>query len=258
MADIPAFQKKQYAFAAHIRNPEQAPAPDAIEDRRMAIYRELFFNNLFKLLGSTFPVLKTLYGDNGWRRLVRAFMSGHQAQTPYFLEIPKEFIAFLQDEYELTQDDPPFLIELAHYEWAELALSVSDESNDLSLIDGDGDLLHGVPIKSVLAWTLAYQFPVHRIDAAYQPDEAPEQATFLSVYRKDDDELGFMELNPVTARLLELIADNPEDRSGRDIILGLAQEIGYSDHNALLEHGAVALQDMRAAGILLGTVRNQG
>ncbi|ANO51695.1 HvfC family RiPP maturation protein [Woeseia oceani] len=256
MADIPAFQKAQYAFAAHIRDPDHAPAPDAIEDRRMAIYRELFFNNLFKLLGSTFPVLKALYGDSGWRRLVRAFMISHQAQTPYFLEIPKEFIAFLQDEYELTQDDPAFLIELAHYEWAELALSVSDESNDLSRIDGDGDLQAGVPIKSVLAWTLAYRFPVHRIDATYQPDEAPEQATFLSVYRKDNDELGFMELNPLTARLLEMIADNQEGHNGRDIILGLAQEIAYTDQNALLEHGAVALGEMREAGILLGTARN--
>ena len=255
MADLPDFQKKQYAFAAHIRDPEHAPAPDAIEDRRMAIYRDLFFNNLFKLLSSTFPVLKVLYGDAGWRRLVRAFMISHRASTPYFLEIPREFIEFLQQEYEPQRDDPAFLIELAHYEWAELALSVSDEQDDLSRIDGDGDLLLGIPVKSTLAWTFAYQFPVHRINETFQPAEAPEQATFLSVYRKQDDELGFMELNPVTARLLELIDDNPNGHSGRELVLGLAQEIGFADQHAFIEHGAVALREMRAAGILLGSVR---
>ena len=50
VADTPDFQKKQYAFAAHIRDPENNPAPTGIEDRRMGVYRELFFNNLLNLL----------------------------------------------------------------------------------------------------------------------------------------------------------------------------------------------------------------
>ncbi len=58
-SQLPEFQQKQYAFAAHIRDPENNPAPDGVEDRRMAIYRELFFNNLHNLLGSTFPVIKS-------------------------------------------------------------------------------------------------------------------------------------------------------------------------------------------------------
>ena len=41
-----SFQDKQYEFAAHLRDPENVPAPDGIEDRRMGIYRELFYNNL--------------------------------------------------------------------------------------------------------------------------------------------------------------------------------------------------------------------
>jgi hypothetical protein len=53
VAKVPEFQQKQYAFAAHIRDPEQNPAPAGVEDRRMAIYRELFFNNLHNLIGST-------------------------------------------------------------------------------------------------------------------------------------------------------------------------------------------------------------
>ena len=249
---LPEFQQKQYAFAAHIRDPENNPAPSGVEDRRMAIYRELFFNNLHSLLGGTFPVIKKLLKPDKFRSLIRAFMVQHEAQTPYFLEVPQEFLAFLQDEYELQDDDFPFLIELAHYEWVELALSVSEEVNDTTNADPDGDLLQGIPVRSVLAWTYAYQYPVHRISKDYQPTEPGEALTFLVVCRKANDDMDFLELNPVTARLLELIEANEQD-SGRELLLKLADEINYADVEALLQHGAEAMQQMRQTEILLGT-----
>ncbi len=251
MVELPDFQKKQYAFAAHIRDPEHNPAPDDVEDRRMAIYRELFFNNLHSLLSQTFPVLKKLHDAEKWRALVRQFMVSHQAQTPYFLEIPQEFLVFLQTAYELQDDDFPFLIELAHYEWVELALSVSQETNADVQVDLEGDLLAGIPVKSKLAWTYAYQFPVHRITTKFQPQEPGEQPTFLAICRKANEDMDFMELNPVTARLLELIESN-DSESGRDLLQDLAQEISYPDVEALVTHGASAMEDMRRAEILLG------
>ncbi len=251
MVELPDFQKKQYAFAAHIRDPEHNPAPDDVEDRRMAIYRELFFNNLHSLLSQTFPVLKKLHDAEKWRAIVRQFMVSHQAQTPYFLEIPQEFLVFLQTAYELQDDDFPFLIELAHYEWVELALSVSQETNADVQVDLEGDLLAGIPVKSKLAWTYAYQFPVHRITTKFQPQEPGEQPTFLAICRKANEDMDFMELNPVTARLLELIESN-DSESGRDLLQDLAQEISYPDVEALVTHGASAMEDMRRAEILLG------
>ena len=252
MAKLPEFQQKQYAFAAHIRDPENNPAPSGVEDRRMAIYRELFFNNLHNLLGGTFPVIKKLHKRDKFRALIRAFMVQHQAQTPYFLEIPREFLAFLQDEYELQDDDFPFLIELAHYEWVELALSVSEDVNDTTNVDPDGDLLQGIPVRSLLAWTFTYQYPVHRIATDYLPTAPGEAPTFLVVCRKANDDMDFMELNPVTARLLELIEAN-EQETGRELLCKLADELNYPDRDALLQHGAEAMQQMRQAEILLGT-----
>lgn len=252
MADTPDFQKKQYAFAAHIRDPEQKPPPPGVEDRRMAIYRELFFNNLHNLIGSTFPVLKKLHSADKFRSLIRAFMIRHESHTPYFLEIPREFLSFLENEYELQDDDFPFLVELAHYEWAELALSVSEQSNDGQEIDPDGDVLDGVPVRSALAWTFAYQYPVHRISPDYLPAEPGETATYIAICRKANDDMDFMELNPVTARLLELIGAN-ETATGRELLLTLAREIDYPDVEALVAHGGAAMRQMREAEILLGT-----
>jgi len=251
MARLSDFQKKQYAFAHHIRDPKNNPAPAGTEDRRMAIYRELFFNNLRNLLSQTFPVLKNLHEQDKWHFLVRQFMVRHEAQTPYFLEIPLEFVRFLQDEYELQEDDFPFLPELAHYEWVELALSVSDEVNDTTETDPAGNLLDGIPVKSRLAWLFAYEFPVHRISTDYIPAGPGEQPTFLAVCRKANDDMNFMELNPVTVKLLEMIETNDRD-TGRMLLTNLADEINYSDTRTLIQHGRDAMEQMREAEILLG------
>ncbi|NQV86507.1 MAG: putative DNA-binding domain-containing protein [Woeseiaceae bacterium] len=114
MAERRDFQDKQYAFAAHIRDPDNTIAPAGIEDRRMAIYRDLFFNNLKNLLGTFFPVLRKISSDGQWRNLIREFMKIHRAKTPYFLQLPEEFLDFLQNEYESLDSDYPFLTELAH------------------------------------------------------------------------------------------------------------------------------------------------
>ena len=253
MADLADFQRKQFAFAAHIRDPEHSPIPDGIEDRRMAIYRELFFNNLLKLISNTFPVLRKLHSPERWRALIREFMIKHRAKTPYFLEISKEFLVFLQSEHEQDEHDFAFLSELAHYEWVELALSVCDDEDDLTGIDTDGDLLDTTPIKSVLSWAFTYQFAVHRIAPDYLPTAPGDAPTSLVVYRQQNDEMAFMELNPVTAGLLGLIENNDKQKSGRELLLELAAAMNYPDHDAFVAHGAAALKELRAAGILIGT-----
>lgn len=253
MAELPDFKQKLYAFAGHIRDPENVPAPDGIEERRMAVYRELFFNNIRNLLATMFPVIRKLHSDDKWHAVIRQFMQQHRAETPYFLQLPQEFLAFLQDEYEMQDDDYPFLLELAHYEYVELALSISEDSNNLEGIDPEGDLLQQVPVKSVLAWVFAYQYPVHRIKKDYTPAEPAEQPVFIAVYRRPDDSVAFLELNPVTARLLEAIDNNDELKSGEALLRALADEINYTDADALVQHGAAALDEMRQLDILTGT-----
>jgi len=251
MAERGSFQETQRAFAAHIRDPDNNPAPAGTEDRRMAIYRELFFNNLRNLLGQSFPVLKKLHSKQKWNDFIRQFMVRHEAQTPYFLEIPQEFLQFLEHEYEPAEDDFPFLLELAHYEWIELALSISRETNENLSCDPGGDLLEGVPVLSKLAWCFCYQYPVHRISPDFLPDAPGKQPVFLAICRKANDDMNFMELNPVTARLFERLQQN-EDASGRKLLEDLAGEIGYGDVTAFVEHGLKTLQQMLEAEILLG------
>ena len=247
------FQDKQYALAAHIRDPEHRPAPAGVENRRIAIYRELFFNNLRNLLATFFPVLKKLHDDAHWGHFIREFMRHHQARTPYFLELPEEFLAFLQTEYQPRVDDYPFLLELAHYEYIELALSMSTDTDNPDGIDPHGDLLAAIPVKSVLAWVYAYQYPVHRICKDFLPPAPDGQPVYLAVYRQEDDDVRFLELNPVTASLLNAIEENEAGKSGEQLLREIATSINYLNIDAFIQHGKVALDEMRQLGILTGT-----
>ena len=180
-------------------------------------------------------------------------MQKHRAETPYFLKLPEELLAFLEHDYEPADDDFPFLLELAHYEYVELALSISEDVNDLEGVDPQGDLLGRVPVKSVLAWVYAYCYPVHRITKEFTPAEPADQPVVICVYRRDDDSVGFLELNPVTARLLEAIENNDERKTGETLLRELARDINYADADALVAHGAAALEEMRQLQILTGT-----
>ncbi len=255
MARLPEFQQKQYAFAAHIRDPANTVAPAGIEDRRMAIYRELFFNNLYNLLGTFFPVLRKICSDDQWRHVIREFMKIHRAKTPYFLELPEELLDFLQNEYRTLDDEFPFLTELAHYEYADLALRVSTDENDTTDVVSDGDLLSGAPVKSVLAWSFAYRYPVHRISKDFLPKEPTEQATYLAIYRRSDDKVRFLELNAVTAALLDAVENNQAGLSGEALLRKLSVTIHYPDVDALIKHGIDALEEMRQLEILTGARR---
>lgn len=247
------FQDKQYAFAAHIRDPDNTVAPAGIEDRRMAVYRRLFFNNLYNLLGTFFPVLRKLHSDKQWHRMIREFLKVHRAKTPYFLQLPEEFLEFLQTEYPHQDDDYPFLVELAHYEYVELALSVASNENDMTGIDADGDLLADIPMKSELAWAFAYHYPVHRISKEYVPSEAAEAAIYLAVYRGSNDKVRFLELNAVTAALLDAVENNADGLNGEQLLRRLAVTIGYNDVEQLLQHGKAALDQMRTLEIIIGS-----
>lgn len=247
-------RRMQMSFAGHIRDPEAQPAPEGIENRRMQIYRELFFNNVSSMLASNFPVIRTLYSDENWSALIRDFYSEHRCHTPLFPELPKEFLRYLQDGRSDRPDDPPFLHELAHYEWVELALSLEERELDEVAADPDGDLLTGIPVLSPLAWPLSYRFPVHQIRSDYQPEEPPGEETHLLVYRNRRYDVKFMQLNQVSRLLLHLMKED-QGRTGLQLLEELARTIQHPQPRKVLDGGAELLEDLRRRDILLGTRR---
>ena len=247
------FQQLQYRFAAHLRNPKRNKAPAGIEPRRMKIYAELFYNNVQGFLAAAFPVLRRITPDTQWHALVRDFFERHESHEPLFHRIAREFLDYLDHERGKVRADWPFLRELAHYEWVELALSVDPAALGPALADPNGDLMERVPVLSPLAWPLTYKYPVHRIGPGFLPRAPGPQPTHLVVYRNRQDDVKFMEVNPVIARLLELLRDKPAP--GRLLMRRIARELKHPDPAAVSAQGSQVLQHLRARDIVLGARR---
>ncbi|MGZ5076011.1 MAG: HvfC family RiPP maturation protein [Methylobacter sp.] len=235
------FKAKQLEFASYIRDPENNPPPADVQPERMAMYRELFFNNIDSFLSANFPVLRTLLNDRQWFELGQDFFAKHASQSPHFSEIPEEFLDYLQNERD-TSADFPFMLELVHYEWVEMALSIAKETIPANQPNLDNLLNQQIGL-SPLAWPLAYQYPVHKISPAFLPETVPEQATFLIVYRNPDDEVNFIEISPITYRLLEIIQEREQVLTA-DCLKQVAEELKHPNPEIIISGGLRILKEL--------------
>jgi len=246
------FQRYQREFTAHIRDPKSVGRPKGVPVRRMRVYNELLFNNLEGFLLACFPVCRDILGKRRWERLVRAFFRDHACRSPYFRQIPEEFLKYLQDDWERPRDFPAFLPELAHYEWVELELDTSDRDANLPAHDPEGDLIVGRPLLNPVMRVLAYRWPVHRISPRFRPGEPPACPTFTLAYRGADQRVRFTLVNPAAARLLALLQAGPGS-TGREALSLLEAEMSLPAQ-ALCAHGAELLDDLRRQGAILGVL----
>ncbi|MGZ8191196.1 MAG: HvfC family RiPP maturation protein [Methylococcaceae bacterium] len=235
------FSSKQSEFGAYIRDPVNNPVPADVRKQRMEMYRELFFNNINSFLSSNFPVLRTILDDQQWLDLVQDFFVKHRCKSPHFSEIPEEFLDYLQNERD-SSGDFPFMLELAHYEWVEMALSIAKENCIANTQLPDNLLAESIQL-SPLAWTLAYQYPVHKIAPAFLPATAPEQPTFLIVYRDCDDDVHFIEITPMTYRLLEIIQEQGNVLT-ETCLKQVAQEANFANPDMIIAGGLQIIKDL--------------
>jgi len=249
-----ALKDSQMTLARYLRDPARNPPPAGVEPRRLKIYQDLIYNNIEGFISGAFPVLRSLYDDADWHGLVRLFIDRHRCHSPYFLEISQEFLHFVMQDFPARDVDPPFIAELAHYEWVELALdTAADELPDPVPVD---DIPGAVPRLSPLALSLEYRYPVHRIGPGFRPgpgDLAAGARTYLAVYRNRADEIRFMELNAVSSRLLAMIRDNG-DATGVALLRELARATGLEEAT-IVAHGAEQLRQFVDLSLVLVTPR---
>lgn len=139
-------------------------------------------------------------------------------------------------------------MELCHYEWVELALDVADLELPWDQVDRDGDFMSSQWVVSPLIWSLGYHWPVHTIGPANK--SAIEQCpTFLIVFRDRTDKVRFMESDPPTSRLLELLGG---ERSLRECIDQMNEEIPHLTTAQVEEKMLATLKTLRGADIVLG------
>ncbi len=240
----------QRRFTAHLRDPEGNPPPEGLPEQRLDVYRELLFNNLESFIATSFPVLRSLHDERQWNDLIREFLRRHHADTPLFPRLPLEFVSFLREQP--VDPERPFRHELAHYEWLEIEVANAPGPPAAESVDAAGDLLQGRPCLAPAHRLASYRFPVHTIGPEQQPREPPPVPTCLVVFRDPELEVRFLELNPVSARLLERLAGD-SGLSGRAQLLAIAEELQHPDPEVVIRGGQEILERMRRAGLVLGT-----
>ena len=240
------FQRYQIEFTAHIRDPKIAKKPAKVADARMAVYREIVFNNIFGSVSACFPVCQQILGKRAWLKLTKQFFAQHQASTPIFREIPQEFLKFIAEVEGL----PAYFQQLAHYEWVELAVSL--QATETPRISKKSDFLHEIPVLAPSHMLLEYDYPVHKISAKFKPKN--EEKSYLLVFRNAEFKVKFIELNAMTFQLLKLIDEN--NIGGEQVLVSLAEGMQHPNKDSVIAFGLEILQDLAKQGTIIGSTKS--
>lgn len=166
-------------------------------------------------------------------------MAHYQSKSPYFYDLPKQFVEYINTIETLPWS---FLHELMHYEWVELdvELSVDSESNPSSNA-------HYITNNSTRV--LVYRYPVHQISKDFTPKQPPLNPTFLVVYRNSRFKVLFMQVNLLSAHLLELLMTEPQ--SIDQVITTAACNLSLPVNEDLLQNGRALCQSYIDKNILI-------
>ena len=120
---------------------------------------------------------------------------------------------------------------------------------DLIELSKTTDLLNEKPILAPAHMLLSYDYAVQSISKRHLP-KGTEQ-TYLLVFRSAENKVKFIELNPITFQLLNLIKTN--QLTGRQALTMLAEEIAHPDVDAIITFGAEILTDLAKQQAIIGS-----
>jgi hypothetical protein len=240
--------QQQLAFTASIRNPQQQTRVEGVAPQRLTVYRELFLNNIFETLGNAFPILSQLLPESQWRTLCEKFFAEHHCHTPYLSHVPGEFVDFVNN----NDEQPLWLQELAQWERTELELFLAPDDDTSNTGEPGDDLLNGIPLLSPLLRLHAFHYPVHQLGPDNPPGEPGKQPCYLLAWRKLDHSIGFAELNPLNALLVQHLHDNRE-LSGHGLLQRIADEQQAHAADDIIKGGTETLYNFYRNGIVIGS-----
>lgn len=235
-------QSFQQEYALYLRDPKNTKRPTGVPARESKIYEELLFNNICGFIDACFPVAKTLFTEKRWKKFCRSFFRDWQSHTPYFSKIPEQFVKFIQSKHTELRV-PGYLPDLLHYEWLELEVETAVDAKNGTISSRRISLNPSVRYAR-------YHWPVHQISKTYRPRKAVP--TVLLVHRDSNDEVKFLEINEITAQLLDILAAGA--KTGNEAIKHLSKRLGYASPEPLLIHGHTLLADLLKQEILQGNL----
>lgn len=97
------------------------------------------------------------------------------------------------------------MAELAHFEWIELVLSISNAEPVIAVNLSETQLLDEALEFAPVLRLLYYLWPVQHITRSFQPGAQPQEATHILGFRDTSGHVQFIALNSTTGRLILLL-----------------------------------------------------
>lgn len=246
-----SLQQFQLEFGDYLRSQRQSDT-DSIPNRVGRVYQDLVFNNVCNFLNQCFPICRAILGDDDFKKLSLYFFERYPLHSPYFSEIPMQFVDFLSqldlsnfdktnhwhNELTLQKNDidfvPDYLSELAHYEWLELYVDTLPSDNHFAILN---DNLTNVPYcVNTTIQNNHYNYPVHTISVDNCDDIIADEV-FLVVLRDFNNEIKFVHINALTHLLIDFIKNSKQVYlSKADLIVQFAKHIDYHNADELLKY----------------------
>lgn len=235
----------QNRFVKYIRNPIVENRVIGVDLERVSVYTEIVFNNIYETISATFPISIKMLGSKKWKKLIRGFMVDYHCLTPYFKELPYEFIKYLKLNKKRL---PLHIIDLMHYEWLELFIYMHEDIivNKSSSVDFFNEIIVLNPIL-VLG---RYDFAVHKM---YSDAPIIKTPTNMIVYRKIDLSVGFIEVNELVSVMIGSLMEGKV--TGLELIDLLCVGMGDIQKNQYKGFIGDLFLSLYEQGVILGTVK---
>lgn len=233
-------------FGEYLRLQRQM-TKDSVPQRVGQIYQELIFNNICGFLNQCFPICRAILGEIDFKTLSLYFFQRFPTHSPYFSEIPMQFVEFLAqfgddafdkskwlDELDVSHQTiiqiiPNYLPELAHYEWLELYVETLPNQENPLILQSDVSYCLNSSVQNAY-----YTYPVQHITANTTKQIEP-QDTCLVVLRYDE-KVKFVEVNALTHLFLDFLQNNQTIYQNQESLINdFAQSVDYADVSGLID-----------------------
>lgn len=207
------------ALAAHLRAPAAQPCPVELDTRAALLYRDMLADNFDAALRACFPIWIRCLGEANYLYWRDHFIAEHACRSPFFRQIPDEFMAYLSQNPDTLKARLPYALELAHLEWLELALSVAqtEELSDHTESKRQNPWTDVLQLNSAHA-LVQYAHPVHHLMMHPKFTEAPNldpNPVSLYLYRDRDEIVQMLEPDTLSLQILASLEASP--RSGKTL-----------------------------------------
>lgn len=191
--DSVQFQK---LFADSIRR-IKTPVPEQLDPRGLSIYRRLIHNNIRQFLELCFSDSKLLVDATYWQQLQQRFVAEATLQSPFFNDIPQQFLEYVN---KIPEEDRPAnaILEMMDFEveLLKVEITITPEVNEVWGTD------------TLLVWSPAACLKECQFDfISSNLTEYKEGKTYVIIWRNREDDVCYQSLELAEWLLLRYFSE---------------------------------------------------